>query len=82
MFWYQFQIWKENLKQQTRKYFKTRGVGDEGGEDYNHEIKSNEPETEKDTSKTIKQPTTPKRNRRSKEMFTYDTLGKPSSYST
>lgn len=57
-------------------------MGDEGGEDYNHEIKSNEPETEKDTSKTIKQPTTPKRNRRSKEMFTHDTPGKQSSCRT
>ena len=50
----------------------------EGGEDSNHEITPKEPESESDKSETIEQPNRPKRNRRPKQIFTYDTLGKPS----
>ena len=51
-----------------------RGVGEYS----NHEITTKEPESESDKSETIEQPNKPKRNRRTKQIFTYDTLGKPS----
>ena len=54
----------------------------EGGEDSNQEITPKEPESESDKSETIEQPTRPKRNRRPKQIFTYDTLGKPSYHNT
>ena len=53
-----------------------------GGEDSNHETTPKEPESENDRSETIEQPTRLKRNRRLKQIFTYDTLGKPSYHNT
>ena len=52
------------------------------GEDSNQEITPKEPESEIDKSETIEQPTRPKRNRKPKQIFTYDTLGKPSYHNT
>ena len=53
-----------------------------GGEDSNHEITPKEPESESDKSETIEQPTGPKQDRRPNQIFTYDTLGKPSYHNT
>ena len=44
------------------------------GEDSDHEVLSNKPESESDTAETIEQHTRPKRNRRPKQLFRYDTL--------
>ena len=49
-----------------------------GREDCNQEITSKKPESGSDKSETIEQATRPKQNRRPKQVFTYDTLGKPS----
>ena len=48
----------------------------------NHEITPKEPESESDKSETIEQSTGPKQDRRPNQIFTYDTLGKPSYHNT
>ena len=54
---------------QTTLYFKSKR-----GEDIDHEVISNKPESESDTAETIVQHTRPKRNKRPKQLFRYDTL--------
>ena len=54
------------------------GVGRRRGKDSNQAITPREPESESDKSEMIQQTTRPKRNRRPKQTFTYDILGKPS----